>query len=79
MPEKIERFKDQSEWSTDEVLANRRTGAIPENPEYTEARRKALERAGLEDEDDAGGLTDEDGNLTTAGYLRDLQARGGRP
>ena len=73
MPDRIERHKPQQFWSTAEIVQNRRTGAIPENPEYTEARRKALENAGLESEDAAGGLTDEDGQLTTAGHLARIQ------
>ena len=75
MVEKIARYKAQADWTVAEVVANRRDGTVPENPEYVEARRKALENAGLESEGDSAG---DDGELTTGDYLKKIQA-GGRP
>lgn len=47
-----ERFKKQEALSVDEILEHRLTGTLPETDEYREARRQALQDAGLADEGD---------------------------
>ena len=51
MSDPIERYKDQADWTVEEIVQNRAHGTVPENPEYVEKRREVLVRAGLEDED----------------------------
>jgi hypothetical protein len=48
-----ERFKQPADLSIDEILEHRRTGELPETDAYRQARRDALERAGLERDDPA--------------------------
>jgi hypothetical protein len=76
--QKIERWKDENELSEDEVLrvvqARRRGEPEPrfERGEYVEARREALEAAGLEAED-ADGLPDDLEDHTVAQHVERLQ------
>lgn len=48
-----ERFKPREDWTPDEILEHQRTGHQPETSEYRDARREALEAAGLEHDDPA--------------------------
>lgn len=48
-----QRYKDREDWSVEDILVHRRTGQKPVSDEYRQARRKALEAAGLEPDDAA--------------------------
>jgi hypothetical protein len=54
-----ERYKEQSEWSAHEWFTFNRDGTRPESDEYREAKRTALEDAGLESDDDTATPVDE--------------------
>ena len=49
--DEIQRHKDRADWSTEEIVANKLTGAIPESDQYRTARAEALEAAGLTEDE----------------------------
>jgi hypothetical protein len=57
MAEAPQRHKSDDEMTVDDWAQFQRTGKRPERDEYREARRMALENAGLESEDAAEGPT----------------------
>ena len=82
MTEKIARYKDQADWSVEEIVANRRDGTVPEREEYVKAKRQALADAGLLDEDEDNRAADEHlppEGWPTSKWLEHVQQSGGRP
>jgi hypothetical protein len=59
MTKQIERFKSDEEMTAADWIEHGRTGKRPERDEYREARRKALEGAGLEHGDPGAKTLDE--------------------
>jgi hypothetical protein len=51
MSDEIRRFKSDEEMQTEDWIGFHETGERPDRSEYREARRQALERAGLETDD----------------------------
>ncbi len=67
----IERWKERAEWTAEEHLAFNRDGARPENDAYRQARKTALEDAGLEDDTDT--TSKPTSELTAEEHLERLQ------
>jgi hypothetical protein len=72
MSDSIPRFKPKSDWTSADFLAEMRGTAPPESEEYIEARREALAKAGLSDEDDTDTVTDP-AQMTPAQHLKRIQ------
>jgi hypothetical protein len=67
--EQIPRYKPKATWSPAEFLNAQHGGDPPETDEYTEARRTALEDAGLEDDTE---VTDPN-EMTSQQHLKKIQ------
>jgi hypothetical protein len=70
------RYKNRDELDPGEELEYRKSGQLPESPEYVEAKHKALTAAGLESDEASAS---EAAEPSTADYLAQIQERGGRP
>ena len=76
MSDKPKRFKDREDWTVDDIVRNQRTGELPENPEWRQARADALERAGLLTDDDRAAADPPDPEEATVDdHLRRIQGR----
>lgn len=51
---KVRRFKDDDEMTVADWVEHGRTGQRPERDEYRQARRRALQDAGLEPDEEPG-------------------------
>jgi hypothetical protein len=71
MSEQIPRYKPKSDWTPADFLAEQRGTAPPESEEYIEARREALAKAGLSDDDDSD--TSNPAEMTSEQHLKRLQ------
>jgi hypothetical protein len=71
MSEPIPRFKSRADFTPAEFLAEKRGALPPETDAYRQARREALEDAGLSDEGELEGSGTDDLE-TSASYLRKI-------